>query len=203
MSNIWDERYASEEYFYGKKPNVYLKEKLEEIPKGKILLPADGEGRNGVYAASIGWETFAFDSSEEAMKKAKALAAQQKVGIHYDCIDVESAKYKKNSFDVLALIYTHFPPAKRKEYHQKLASFIKPNSMLVIEGFSKKQMDYQKDNPFAGGPKNVDMLYDLEEIKSDFDGFEFIEAKEKEVDLAEGKNHLGKSSVIRILAKKR
>lgn len=203
MSNFWDERYAKEEYVYGKEPNVYLKEKLKEIPKGKILLPADGEGRNGVYAATIGWEVFAFDSSKEAKKKAGTLAAQKKVNISYECIDVESIQYEKDDFDALALVFAHFPPAKRRSYHQNLASFLKPGSMLVIEGFSKKHVDFQKENPHAGGPKDVDMLYDLEELKSDFEDFDFIEAYETEIELAEGQNHLGKSSVIRILAKKK
>ena len=46
------------------------------------------------------------------------------------------------------------------------------------------------------------MLYDLEELKSDFEGFEFIEAYQTETELNEGLYHIGKASVVRILAKK-
>lgn len=55
MKERWDERYSQREFAYGELPNDYLKEQLARIPVGKILFPADGEGRNGVYAATLGW----------------------------------------------------------------------------------------------------------------------------------------------------
>jgi len=58
----WDERYSNEAYAYGELPNDYLKEQLEKANVGKILFPADGEGRNGVFAAKLGWDVSAFDS---------------------------------------------------------------------------------------------------------------------------------------------
>lgn len=57
----WNERYSKEEFAYGEEPNQYLKEQLEKLDVGKILFPAEGEGRNGVYAAKLGWNVFAFD----------------------------------------------------------------------------------------------------------------------------------------------
>jgi hypothetical protein len=40
---------------YGRIPlwrssNLFFKQIIDTLPTGKILLPADGEGRNGVYA---------------------------------------------------------------------------------------------------------------------------------------------------------
>ena len=57
----WNERYSKEEFAYGEEPNQYLKEQLEKLAVGKILFAAEGEGRNGVYAAKLGWNVFAFD----------------------------------------------------------------------------------------------------------------------------------------------
>jgi hypothetical protein len=39
---------------YGEEPNNYLKEKLEKLNTGKILFPAEGEGRNAVFEARLG-----------------------------------------------------------------------------------------------------------------------------------------------------
>ncbi len=72
-----------------------------------------------------------------------------------------------------------------------------------MEAFSKQQTKFQKENPNAGGPGNSDMLYDLEDLKEDFDGFEFIEASQNNIELNEGNHHTGKASVIRILAIKK
>ena len=57
----WNDRYSKDEFAYGEAPNNYLKEQLTKINVGKILFPAEGEGRNAVYAAKIGWTVSAFD----------------------------------------------------------------------------------------------------------------------------------------------
>lgn len=56
MQNFWDERYGQEQYAYGETPNEYLKSKLAGLPKGKVLFPLEGEGRNAVFAAKTGWQ---------------------------------------------------------------------------------------------------------------------------------------------------
>ncbi len=58
MNSFFDDVYGHEEYAYGKMPNEYLKEKLRDLKPGKILFPAEGEGRNAVYAAKSGWDVF-------------------------------------------------------------------------------------------------------------------------------------------------
>ena len=55
MKEFWDSRYSAEEYVYGILPNEYFKSKLITDEKsGNILFPAEGEGRNAVYAALKG-----------------------------------------------------------------------------------------------------------------------------------------------------
>tara|TARA_X000000950_G_scaffold260222_1_gene329392 strand:+ start:219 stop:527 length:309 start_codon:yes stop_codon:yes gene_type:complete len=83
MKEFWDARYAQETYVYGKEPNNYFKKTLNLLKPGKILLPAEGEGRNAVHAASLGWEVFAYDFSEFAYKKAMKLAREKEVSINY------------------------------------------------------------------------------------------------------------------------
>lgn len=203
MKEFWDERYGQEEYIYGEEPNAYLKDKLKDIPTGKILFPAEGEGRNSVYAAGLGWESYAFDQSEEGKNKALLLAKKKGVEVDYKIANLDTIEYPEEYFDALSLIYAHFPLANRREYHKKLSKFIRAKGLLIIEGFSKEHAEYQKENPTAGGPKNIDMLYDLNELLDDFPGFEVIEAIEEEIFLEEGAHHLGKASVIRVKALKK
>lgn len=203
MKEFWDERYSQSEFVYGENPNQYLKEKLKTIQVGKILFACEGEGRNAVYASELGWNVFAFDQSKQGKIKAELLAKKKAVKIDYTVSDIEDVNYEKEFFDVLVLIYVHFPKEKRKAYHQKLSSLLKEGGTLIIEGFSKDHVQYQQENPSAGGPKDVDILYDLETLKSDFDGFDFVEAYQTETELSEGRFHVGKASVIRILATKK
>lgn len=199
---FWDERYANEEFVYGKLPNKYFKEKIDELSVGKALFAAEGEGRNAVYAATLGWEVTAFDQSLSAKKKAILLAENNQVTIDYLVSDLYNFNYTSASFDVLVLIFAHFPEEKRRIYHRQLTQTIKNGGYIILEAFSKNHMQNQKENPKVGGPKNIDMLYDLDEIKEDFQNFEFLEAYETETELNEGEHHKGKGSVIRILAKK-
>lgn len=78
LNDIWtarcNERYSKEEFAYGEEPNIYLKENLNKLSVGTILFPAEGEVRNAVYAAKIGWIVKAFDISNEGPKKAFQLA---------------------------------------------------------------------------------------------------------------------------------
>lgn len=201
--HFWEERYAQEEYIYGKEPNAFLKEVLPTLKAGKILFPAEGEGRNAVFAAKNGWDVSAFDASAEGKKKALALAEQHGTQIDYQVSTLEDVDYPMHSFDALALVFAHFPENYRKDYHQKLVTYIKPNGTLIIEGFSKSHSRFQASNPQAGGPKDLSMLYDLETLKSDFEDFEFLEAYETEVKLSEGEHHVGLSSVVRIVAVKK
>lgn len=203
QKDFWNERFSKEEFIYGEKPNEYFKEKLKNLSPGKILLPAEGEGRNAVFAAVSGWEVVAFDSSESGKKKAKILTEKNQVTIEYQIWDVKDFQHSTSEFDVLALIYAHFPLEDRRTFHQKLASCLKKDGVLILEGFSKNHVENQKENPYAGGPKNIDMLYDLKSLKEDFKGFDFIELEEKTINLREGNYHHGQAEVIRIFAKKR
>ena len=58
-------------------------------------------------------------------------------------------------------------------------------------------------NEKVGGPKDVESLFSIEEIKSDFPNYEFIELAEKVIELNEGLYHNGIGSVIRFLGRKK
>ena len=120
----WDTRFGKEEYAYGTRPNEYLKEKLTGLTPGNILFPAEGEGRNAVYAAKLGWNVSAFDISTEGRKKALKLADQNQVGIDYQIGELQTLGYQEEQFDAIALIYAHFPPHIRKDYHQLLSTYL-------------------------------------------------------------------------------
>lgn len=202
MKDFWNNRYQEKEWAYGKEPNVYFKQILDLIKPGSILLPADGEGRNSVYAAACGWSVNAADLSEVGKTKALALAGEKQVSINYKVGNLMDLDFPVSSFDAMALIYAHFPPDIRTAIHQKLISYLKPGGIVIFEAFSKDHLHLRAQNPQSGGPGNPAMLFSENEVSDLFSGFEILELAQVETELNEGQYHRGQSSVVRFWGKK-
>lgn len=198
----WDDRYREEEFAYGEKPNEYLKEQLAKLEPGSILFPAEGEGRNAVFAAKLGWTVSAFDISAEGLKKAEKLAAKNNVTIDYQVGELQTLGYRDEQFDAIALIYAHFPAEFKSQIHGQLDRFLRPGGTIIFEAFSKTHLEFLAKDPRMGGPKDIGSLFSIDEIKADFPNYEVFELSETEVDLNEGLYHVGKGSVIRFVGRK-
>ncbi|MEO8415273.1 MAG: class I SAM-dependent methyltransferase [Ginsengibacter sp.] len=199
----WNDRYRKDEFAYGEQPNNYLKEQLQKLHVGTILFPAEGEGRNAVYAAKLGWTVSAFDISGEGKNKALRLAETNNVKIDYQVGELDTLNYTAEQFDVMALIYAHFPANIKSSLHKKLDKYLRKDGVIIFEAFSKKHLDYVLKNEKVGGPKDIATLFSIDEIKSDFANYDFEELIETEIELSEGLFHNGQGSVIRFVGRKK
>ena len=204
MKEMWDDRYSDKEYAYGIEPNDFFKNSIEKHQlTGDLLMPAEGEGRNAVYAAKKGLTVSAFDISVAGKKKALKLAEQENVTIHYEVGDFYEMELGRQTYDAIGLIFAHFPPTLLSPYHKKLAGLLKPNGLIILEGFSTTHLNYQKEYPNIGGPKAIEMLFSTISIQGDFEELEILQLEEVEVELNEGIYHKGKGSVIRFVGRKK
>ena len=122
MKDLWNTRYKSQEFIYGKRPNQFFKDTLDNFNlTGEILLPAEGEGRNAVYAAQKGLSVYAFDISTEGRIKALKLAQEKNVQIRYEVGEITNLALEDPRFDVAALIFAHLPPRVRPGFHREIA----------------------------------------------------------------------------------
>mgnify|MGYP005816994379 CR=1 FL=1 len=199
---FWEGRYAEEVYSYGKAPNEFFKQWIQKFEPGSILLPADGEGRNGVFAAKLGWDVTSNDFSFSAKEKAIKLASEENVSLDFIAGGVESLSLAEEKFDVIALIFAHFLPEKTSTIHQKLLKSLRKGGVIIFEAYSKSHLSYREKNPEVGGPGNLDMLFSKADIERDFEGFEIIMFEETETKLNEGKYHQGLGSVLRFVGRK-
>lgn len=193
QTKMWDKRYNQTEYVYGTAPNVFLKSVLDTMQAGAILLPAEGEGRNAVYAALLDWNVEATDLSKVGKDKALKLATQKGVSINYGIADATAFTTDKK-YDVIAFIFLHLPPQIRKDAFRSYIPFLKPNGKIVMEVFNKEQI-----NNASGGPKSLPMLYSLDELKAIFSDMNIEYAEDVVFELDEGAYHKGKASTSRII----
>ena len=196
MKDFWNDRYANRAYAYGTEPNAFFKSQIYQHPAGRILLPAEGEGRNAVYAAKLGWEVVAFDQSEAGEKKAMQLAEATQTSISYrieDAMDFNEA----NAFDLIFYGFFHVPPTVLQPVYDHLNTFVKPNGLILLEGFSTKNMGRG-----SGGPQNEAMLFTTSRVKSLLHDFKTLKVWEEEIILNEGPFHQGNACVIRAIGVK-
>ena len=189
---FWNNRYSEQGFAYGDAPNEYYKQEIDKLKPGKLLLPGEGEGRNAVYAAKKGWVVTALDFSEAGKEKALKLAKENNVTINYIITPVEEYVFPENEFDAIALIFVHFAPVLRKKIHKSLVKALKKGGTVIIEAFSKAQL-----NNNSGGPKDIDSLYSIEDFKNDFNGLTTEKLTEERTELSEGSYHKGSADVIR------
>ncbi len=197
MQERWNNRFQADKSVYGKIPNQFFADELELLAPGSILLPGEGQGRNAVFAAKLGWDVRALDFSEVARKQALAFAAEEEVALTYDLMSFEQMDLPKDTYDAAGLILAHTLPQFRPLVHKKVAAALKPGGFLILEGFHKKQLGRT-----SGGPKRIDMLFNEAELTEDFSDLEILNLKVKTVELDEGNFHQGEAVIIRLLAKK-
>ncbi len=200
---LWEDRYGQNEYAFGIEPNAYLRNQLLELEPGTILFPAEGEGRNAVFAAKLGWTVSAFDISPNGRTKALKLAQENGVTIDYRLGELAELGYEPAQFDAIALIYAHFAAPIRSAYHQLLDTYLRKGGLIIFESFSKNHLEYRQRNENVGGPKDLDSLFSLDEIKADFQQYDILELVEEVIDLQEGLYHNGQGSVIRFVGRKK
>ncbi|KPH14857.1 bifunctional 2-polyprenyl-6-hydroxyphenol methylase/3-demethylubiquinol 3-O-methyltransferase UbiG [Chryseobacterium sp. ERMR1:04] len=199
----WDDRYSNDEFAYGTQPNNYLKDRLQKLEPASILFPAEGEGRNAVFAAQLGWKVSAFDISSEGKNKALQLAESNNVTIDYQVGELQTLNFQEEQFDAIALIYAHFPADIKSAIHKMLDQYLRKGGYIIFEAFSKNHLKLVLKNEKVGGPKDIGSLFSIDEITSDFPNYEIIELIETEIELNEGVFHNGTGSVIRFVGKKK
>jgi len=195
--NKWDVRFGSEDFLYGKEPNVFFAEfLLNHSNKGKLLLPAEGDGRNAVFAAKHGWDVHAFDSSKVAREKALNYAEKENVKVTYTQQEIITYLPSIQKYDLIALVFIHLPANMRFDFHQKMMQSLKPGGILLVESFAKEQI-----NNSSGGPPDIAMLFSTQMLKEDFSELTIKKLCHEQVFLDEGYHH-GKADLIRFVGVK-
>jgi SAM-dependent methyltransferase len=194
---MWNERYSQPEYAFGKDPNDFLVEIVDQIPKGRVLCLAEGEGRNAVYLAQQGYQVTAVDASPVGLAKAQNLADEKSVAIETIVADLANFPIQPNFWDGIVSIFCHLPPLIRAQIHGKVGEGLRSGGVYVLEAYTPRQLEFK-----TGGPPNAELMMNLLTLKQELNGLEFKHAVELERDIQEGLFHQGYSAVVQILALK-
>lgn len=195
--SMWDERFKDAAQPYGTEPSLFLKEQVGRFrPGGRVLVPGDGGGRNGIWLARQGFEVHVVDYSREGVSGALARARAAGVFLRAEQADVTTWNWPVSAYDAVVSVYLHISEAMRTVVHAKILRALKPGGLFLIEGFHRDQMAYA-----SGGPRDPDMLFTEESVRQDVASATILELRRDLVELHESVLHQGTGVLIRLLAK--
>ncbi|WP_439112687.1 class I SAM-dependent methyltransferase [Hydrogenophaga sp.] len=197
--NFWDHHFSVTGFKYGTAPNAFLVAQAHRLrPGSDVLVPGDGEGRNGVWLAQQGHRVSAMDGSAVGLQKAQALAAERGVTLQTVLGDLADWAPEPASVDAVVLTFVHLPPSIRAAAHQRLAAGLRPGGLLILESFHPLQLQHR-----SGGPKDAAMLYTPAMLHKDFAGLDELLLWHGELVLDEGPGHQGLAHVTRFVGRAR
>ena len=107
------------------------------LKPGRAIDLGCGTGRNAVYLAKSGCHVDAIDLSETALGKARSLARQSEVNIHFIVGSILDLAMPSGHYDLAydAGLLHHLKPHQRPYYLEKVHAILKPNGMFGMTCF--------------------------------------------------------------------
>jgi SAM-dependent methyltransferase len=192
--DFWDTRYSEPGFVYGTEPNEFLALASKYIPKGRVLCLAEGEGRNAVYLAGLGYDVTGVDASPVGMKKAAELAKSRGVNITTVVADLAEFAIEPNHWDGIVSIFCHVPPELRKRVHRAAVAGLRQGGAFILEAYTPRQLELK-----TGGPPTLELMMTLDVLKEELRGLELVEAREIERAVNEGHFHRGPGAVVQVV----
>jgi SAM-dependent methyltransferase len=199
MKDFWNQRYLEEGLAYGEEANDFLKDNWNLIsPSGKILCLSEGEGRNAIFLAKLGFDVTAIDISSVGLDKASARARSEQVKLTTEVADLNDYEMGENKWDAVISIFGHLPKDIRIKVHSNVMRSLKFKGIYLLEAYTPEQLLLK-----TGGPKECSMMLDLSNIDSELTLLEPIIKRTCIREIREGKYHQGLSAVVQYVGKKK
>jgi SAM-dependent methyltransferase len=161
----WDERYAATELVWSAEPNRFVAEELTDLPPGRALDLAAGEGRNAIWLARRGWQVTAVDYSQVAIDKGRRLAGD--VELRWECADATTWD-EPASYDLVVMAYLQVPAADRRAAIRAAGTALRPGGTFFLVAHDSRNL---ADG--VGGPQDPGVLYTAQDVLDDLAGLDF------------------------------
>jgi len=162
-----------------------------------VLCLAEGEGRNAVFLASLGFKVTAVDGSSVGLNKMENLAKMKGVPVDSIVSDLGDYQIEPEKWDGIVSIWCHLPKDLRQKLHRTIATGLRPGGVLILESYHPRQLEFK-----TGGPADPSLMMTLRDLHEELTGLEFVVAHEIEREIQEGKGHSGKSAVTQVICRK-
>ena len=170
--HAWDERYGGDELLWRADPNRFLVSEVADLPPGRALDVACGEGRNAVWLAGQGWTVTGVDFSQVALDKARRLAESHGVIVEWVNADVDDLDPPADRYDLVVVLYLHLPAERRRAVYARAALALAPGGTMLVVGHDLANLDGG-----YGGPQDPAVLFTPEDVAADLAGLTIVRAE--------------------------
>ena len=171
----WDERYSGTDFQWSVHPNQFVAAELADLPPGRALDLAAGEGRNSVWLAERGWSVTAVDFSRVGLEKGRRLSAARGLGdsqVEWVVADLTEYTPAREAYDLVLIAYLQVDAALRARVLARAAAALVPGGTLLVIGH-----DLANLTEGVGGPQSADVLYTPEAIIAGLPGLRIVRAE--------------------------
>ncbi|HEU4566663.1 MAG TPA: class I SAM-dependent methyltransferase [Marmoricola sp.] len=158
----WDERYAAGELVWSAGPNQFVEEALADLPPGRAVDLAAGEGRNAIWLARRGWQVTAVDFSRIGLEKGRRVAGD--VEIEWVCADATTWSAPE-PVDLVVIAYLQLPAAERAAAVRHGFDALRPGGTFFLVAHDSTNIAEG-----SGGPQDPSVLYTAGDVLADLDG---------------------------------
>ncbi|MGW5413693.1 class I SAM-dependent methyltransferase [Actinomadura geliboluensis] len=165
----WDRRYAGSELVWSAGPNRWVEEVAADLPPGRALDLAAGEGRNALWLAERGWTVTAVDFSAAGLARARSLA-ERRLGERADRVQLVEADLReytpaRHGVDLVIVAYLQVDERLRRDALRAAADAVAPGGLLLVVAHDSDNLAHG-----FGGPPNPAVLYTAQDAASDIEG---------------------------------
>ena len=170
-AEAWDERYAASELVWSAGPNQFVEAECADLPPGRALDLAAGEGRNAIWLAQRGWQATAVDFSAVALEKGRRLAGE--VNVEWVVADATTWE-RPDSYDLVVIAYLQLPEDERRAAVRCGFASLRPGGTFFLVAHDTSNL-----TEGTGGPQDASVLMTAEDVLADLDGesYEVVRAE--------------------------
>jgi SAM-dependent methyltransferase len=171
----WNRKYLGAPLLWSEEPNRYLVEEVAELPPGRALDLGSGEGRNAIWLAEHGWQVTGVEFADVALERARRIAADRGVTINWIQANVLQWHAEPASFDLVLLIYLHFPGDEMNVLLRHAQDAAAPDGTLLLVGHDRTNIEHGH-----GGPQDPSLLYEPDEVAAMLTDVDVLKAEKRE-----------------------
>jgi SAM-dependent methyltransferase len=166
----WDRRYAETDLVWSGAPNRFVEAELADLPPGRAVDLAAGEGRNALWLATRGWSVTAVDFAAAGLEKGRALQRRHEGELRIDWVHADVLRYDPadGPYDLALLAYLQLPDEERRTAVRRAFGMLRDGGTLFVVAHDSTNL-----TEGTGGPQDAGVLYTAEDVLADLDGERF------------------------------